>query len=196
MHLSSLNKMAAFRNQYLSGRENERLTILDLGSQDINGSYKKIFEEPGWRYIGVDMTPGKNVDIVLKDVYKWKEFPSKSIDVIVSGQAFEHIEFFWLTMKEISRVLKPKGLCCIIVPSSGMEHKHPVDCWRFYPDGLRALAQWAGLSVIFTEAQGVDIGYKDGSDTWRDVILIAQKPEVLSFISKIYHYGKTFNKGT
>ena len=76
----------------------------------------------------MDMTPGKNVDIVLPSPYRWRGIESNSVDVLISGQAFEHIEFFWITMLEIARVLKPGGLCCIIAPSGGAEHKYPVDC--------------------------------------------------------------------
>lgn len=169
--------MVQFKEKYLADFIGRDLTILDLGSQDINGSYKKIFQEPKWRYIGVDMTPGQNVDIVLTDIYKWEELQSNSIDVIISGQAFEHIEFFWLTMQEISRVLKPGGLCCIIAPSSGTEHRYPVDCWRFYSDGFKALAKWAGLFVVFAETQQENLGYDDGSDIWKDSIFIARKPK-------------------
>ena len=133
MHISSYSKMKMFRDKYLTNKEQEKLVILDIGSQDVNGSYKDIFDSPQWSYLGVDMCDGKNVDIVLSDIYNWKEISSASIDVIVSGQAFEHIEFIWLTMSEISRVLKNDGLCCIIAPSSGKEHKYPTDCWRFYP---------------------------------------------------------------
>ena len=35
--------------------------------------------------------------------------------------------------ENIERVLKPSALCCIIAPSSGPEHKHPVDCLAFIP---------------------------------------------------------------
>ena len=93
----------------------------------------------------MDLSEGENVDLVLSDPYSWSEIRSSSVDVFVSGQAFEHIEFFWQTMLEIARALKPGGLCCIIAPSGGPEHKYPLDCWRFYPDGFRALARYAGL---------------------------------------------------
>lgn len=33
-------------------------------------------------------------------------------------------------------------------PSSGPEHRYPVDCWRFYPDGMRAFAKIARLHCI------------------------------------------------
>lgn len=178
MHQSSLDKMRAFRNEYLKGRENERLTIVDLGSCDVNdsGSYKHLFDSENWNYIGVDVSPGKNVDIVLKNPYSWEEIQSNFVDVLISGQAFEHIEYFWITMLEISRVLKPDGICCIIAPSSGPEHRYPVDCWRFYPDGFRALALFAKLDVISVKTQWENLSYSDGSDDFHDSMLICRKP--------------------
>ncbi len=178
MHLSSLDKMKHFRNKYLKGKESEKLTILDLGSQDVNGTYKPIFNEPSWTYVGADATPGKNVDIVLTDPYCWRELKNAQIDILISGQAFEHIEFFWLTILEVSRVLKPNGLCCIIAPSSGPEHRYPVDCWRFYPDGLAAIARFGALDVVEVNTYWKDQGYKDSSDMWHDSILVAQKSKL------------------
>ena len=176
MHQSSLEKMRAFREVYLTGKEDVALKIYDLGSMDIGGCYRSLFGEEPWKYIGLDLTPGENVDIVLSDPYNWLEIESCSADVVISGQALEHIEFFWLTMKEIARILKPGGLCCIIAPSGGPEHKYPVDCWRFYPDGFRALARYADLNVVSVNTQWEPQGYRDDSDRWADTVLIAKKP--------------------
>ena len=142
MHPSSFDKMAVFRRDYLESRLNEALVILDLDSQDINGSYRSLFNQSPWRYIGVDLSAGPNVDVVLRDPYDWRELSAASEDVVISGQTFEHTEFFWETMLQIARVLKTHGLCCILAPSSGPEHRYPLDCWRVYPDGLRAAAAW------------------------------------------------------
>jgi len=35
--------------------------IVDIGSLDVNGSYKPLIEPP-FKYIGVDLSPGSNVD--------------------------------------------------------------------------------------------------------------------------------------
>jgi len=175
MHQSSYVKMEAFREKYLTPYENERLAILDLGSQDVNGSYRAIFDSPFWEYRGADMIAGDNVNIILSDIYNWEELESDSVDVFISGQTFEHIEYIWLTMKEIQRILKPGGLCCIIAPSGGFEHKYPVDCWRIYPDGFSALANYAGLETLEVYAQWESLNYPDGSDVWQDCILVAKK---------------------
>ena len=177
VHQSSFEKMTAFRDRYLSARTNEPLRILDLGSQDINGSYRPLFSEPPWDYAGLDMAAGNNVDIVLRTPYVWKEVVSDSADVVISGQAFEHIQYFWITMLEVARVLKPGGLCCILAPSSGPEHRYPTDCWRFYPDGLASLAHYAQMEVIEAATQWQNLGYADGSDCWHDSMLVCRKPD-------------------
>jgi SAM-dependent methyltransferase len=168
--------MIAFRNKYLEGKKNEPLSILDLGSFDVNGSYREYFEVSSWTYRGIDMAAGKNVDIVLQDPYNWREIKSGSADVVISGQAFEHIEFFWLTMLEIARVLKQGGLCCLIAPSGGPAHFYPVDCWRFYADGFAALARFSSLEVLEIYSQEGPTGYSDGSDMWQDMVLVCRKP--------------------
>jgi len=189
--------MAAFRDRYLSGRVKEPLRILDVGSQDVNGSYRQIFSEPLWSYTGLDMAAGNNVDIVLRTPYVWHEVASASADVVISGQAFEHIQYFWITMLEIARVLRAGGVCCILAPSSGPEHRYPVDCWRFYPDGLVSLAQFAQLETLEAVTQWDDLG-DEVSDCWHDSMLVCRKPDrgpwlglKSSFIRWVQHRANT-----
>lgn len=183
MHKSSYENMRKFVDKYLSQYRTKTLKILDVGSQDINGTYKPLFSEEKWEYTGLDICQGKNVDIVVKDIYKWKRVKSNSYDIIISGQAFEHIEYFWLTMKELARVAKPGGLCCIIAPSSGPEHKYPKDCWRFFPDGLAAVAKYADLEIIetYTCWEPEICGEKN---IWKDTVLICNKPKLSH---KLFH---------
>jgi SAM-dependent methyltransferase len=172
--------MERFINKYLD--KNKNLKILDVGSQtvpeDIMGSYKVFFknDKAKWDYYGCDMVAGNNVDIVLKNVYNWREIESNSYDVIISGQALEHVEFFWLTFLEIKRVLKHEGLCCIIVPSSGYEHKYPLDCYRYFSDGLRAIAKYVGLDVVEIYTQSDINEHPDMDEIWKDSVLICRKP--------------------
>jgi SAM-dependent methyltransferase len=199
MHQTSLDNMTRFRQTWLARREKEPLIILDLGSMDVNGSYRKLFDRSPWIYKGVDMALGENVDIVLTNIWHWKEIPSDSVDVLVSGQAFEHIAFFWITMLEVARVLKPGGLCCIIAPSSGPQHRYPVDCWRFFPDGMDALARFARLKVLSAENRAFDADPADAKkDMWKDTVLVCQKYRLAFFFAlrqrlwrKIMHWVLT-----
>jgi len=172
MHESSLRHMRRLADNYL--KAGEPLTIADLGSCDVNGSYRPLFDRPGWRYIGVDLAPGTNVDCVLDSPYRLP-FAGNSIDVFVSGQAFEHVEFFWLTWLEMARVVKPGGLIFLIAPSRGPEHRYPVDCWRFYPDAYAALAKYAALDLLEATADWQPDAAAD-SAAWGDTVGVFRKP--------------------
>jgi len=140
-----------FVSKYLETKKDEKLLIVDLGSYDVNGNIRDLFNVgKEWGYFGVDIEEGPNVDIVLRNQYVFYEFGDYQVDVVVSCCTFEHIGLFWLTMKEISRILKVGGYCCIVAPFEWPEHKHPIDCYRFYPDGFRELAKWCGLETLET----------------------------------------------
>ncbi|QDU10964.1 methyltransferase domain-containing protein [Gimesia aquarii] len=182
MHASSLANMQSFHDEFLASKRDQTLQVLDIGSMDVNGTYRSILDSPNWNYIGTDMEPGNGVDLVFKKPYSWREVKSNSVDVLVSGQAFEHIEYFWITILEVFRVLKPGGICCIIAPAGGYEHKYPVDCWRFYPDGFTAMAKFAQLEVLKVETHWESQGYDDGSELWMDSVLVARKPVFSTWI--------------
>jgi SAM-dependent methyltransferase len=175
MHIGSYDKMADFVAKYLGPKADQPLRILELGSCDVNGTHRSLFFSPTWTYVGADMGPGRNVDVVLKDPYKWTEFADESFDAVVSGSVFEHIEFPWLTIVEIARVLKPRGMTCNIAPSAGFEHRFPVDCYRYYPDGMQALCKWAKLEPVDIWTDWHTDSSKDGGHIWKDTVMIARK---------------------
>jgi len=175
MHTTSYDAMARFVANYLDPFRRQPLRIMDVGSQDVNGSYRPLFDDPAWRYAGADMVAGKNVDIVLRDVYSWREIKSASFDVVVSGQTLEHVEYPWMTVMEIARVLKPAGICCLIAPSAGPEHRYPLDCWRWYADGAQALARYADLDVVEAYTFHDETDSSGAANVWHDTVLVATK---------------------
>ncbi len=182
MHGSSILRMQWFVNEYLDHSTNkEKMKIIDVGSYDGsydgNGSYKHLFPNDKYDYKGLDMVSGPNVDIVLENPYVWKDLETDSIDVVISGQAFEHAEFFWITLSEMTRVLKKGGLLCIIAPNGFGEHRHPVDCYRFFTDGMISLARYVCLEPIHAHT---NLGPTKYSKDWfsaeyADSMLIARK---------------------
>lgn len=172
MHKSSYLKMKYFKETYLN--PNSEMKILDVGSFDKTGDYNYglILNEEKWTYQGLDLREGNNIDIVVKDPYNWDEIEDESYDLIVSGQAFEHIEFFWLTLEEIKRILKPNGLFFLIVPSTGPVHRNPYDCYRFNEDSMKALAKYVNFQVI-----EYGTNFDEISDPWYDTFLVAKKSE-------------------
>jgi SAM-dependent methyltransferase len=143
------------------------LAVVDIGSYDVNGSYRALFDAQAWSYRGVDLEAGPGVDVVLDSPYRLP-FASGSIDLVISGQAFEHVEYFWIMWMEMLRLLKPGGRVFLIAPSRGPEHRYPQDCWRFYPDGYRALAKIGGCELIEVSTDWEphpDPGSRDWGDT-------------------------------
>lgn len=165
MHQSSYDQMRNLIATHI--KDWPPFVALDVGSMNLNGSYRELLPT-NCKYIGLDLEAGRGVDLVVSSPYHWSELEDSSIDLVMSGQAFEHIKFFWLTMQEIHRVLKPNGLCFLIAPSSGPVHSYPVDCWRFYADGMRALAEYVDMDVL-------DAGTNQHAHTWKDSYLVCRK---------------------
>jgi SAM-dependent methyltransferase len=175
MHPESFQHLQDCVQEHLN--EQIKTTIVDVGSMDVNGSYRSIFNCPQWQYIGLDVSNGKNVDIVLKKPY---HFPlaSHSTDVVISGQSFEHIDFFWITWMEMIRIVRPGGLIILAVPQNLLEHRYPVDCWRFFPDSMKAFAKYGKLILEKNYSYTYRI---DPSPEWlvfTDTIGVFRKPRL------------------
>ena len=110
MRYSSMIKMAEFAVKY----DQDGKTVIDIGSLDTNGSYRKLF--PKSTYIGVDIILGANVDIIM-DSQEWDDL--KDIDMVISGQTLQQVEDIPKLMTSIFDVLKTDGVICLIAPSGG-----------------------------------------------------------------------------
>ena len=84
MHNSSYQHMQRLVSTYLS--PGSVLKVVDIGSFDVNGSYRTLFTDPGWQYTGVDLEAGPGVDVVLASPYRLP-FATGSVDVVVSDMA-------------------------------------------------------------------------------------------------------------
>lgn len=148
-----MNEMKKFVEKYLY--KNRELRILDVGSYDVNGCYKELFNNPGWEYFGLDFEEGPNVDFVSRTRYEWDVIGH--FDVIISGQCLEHVEDTHKWIRELVSHLKPYGIVCVIAPWTFNEHKYPVDCWRVLPDGMTFLLNSiGGLLVLDAYKNDID----------------------------------------
>lgn len=177
MHESSLMLVGRFARLVERLWAGQPCRVLDIGSADINGSYRDLFAFAGADYVGADLAPGSNVDVVLSDPYDWPELEDASFDAVVCGQTLEHVEYPWRLMTSIAATLKPGGLAMVVAPSRGPEHRYPRDCYRFLPDGLRALAGWAGLAAVEVGHLAGEGDFVDGSSQWGDCYGIFSKPK-------------------
>ena len=192
MHDTAMEYGAAFFNTYLKNTKD--LTIVDIGSQDVNGSLRSVAPQNN-KYIGVDFVEAKGVDVVITDPYSLP-FEDESVDAVVSSSCFEHSEFFWLLFNEALRILKPTGLLYINVPSNGSFHRYPVDCWRFYPDSGVALQNWGKRSGYNCALLESFVGIRK-TDIWNDFIAIFVKDEnnSIKYMSRIQNPSIPFTNG-
>src|SRR5262249_52948922 len=68
-------------------------------------------------------------------------------DVVISANVMEHVPKIWTWVRELVRITKKGGLIITIIPTSWPHHAP--DCWRIYPDGMRALLEDVGLTIEF-----------------------------------------------
>jgi len=91
------------------------MKVLDVGSYDVNGNNRYLFE--GCQYIGLDMAPGRNVDVVqIAHLYN---APENSFDIIISNDCFEHDMYYDKTLKNIVRLLKSGGMFLFTCKTTG-----------------------------------------------------------------------------
>lgn len=193
MHTSAMNNGKHFFDNYSKYfKHNKKTKVVEIGSQDVNGSLRSIAPS-GFEYVGVDFQAAKGVDIVLDDPYSLP-FDSESVDIVLSSSCFEHSEMFWLVFLEVMRILKPSGLFYLNAPSTGSFHRYPVDCWRFYPDSGKAMVSWSKRNG--GNAQLLESYIQKGGD-WQDFVGVFVKDQrfASNFPNRILDHKKDFENG-
>jgi SAM-dependent methyltransferase len=142
---------------------NQPSQVLEVGSYDVNGSVRALFDKT--EYTGVDISPGPGVDIVISP----PELPflSGTFDTVVSTEMLEHAEFPASVLTEMRRVLKPGGVLLLTARSEGFGYHNPPDYHRFSESQMHDLLRWTryerGVVVQDPQVPGVfAIAYKPG----------------------------------
>lgn len=181
MHDTALITGRLFAKLY--GKQNA--LVIDIGGLnteglDVNGSLRSGFKDNGMSYICVDLSQHPSVDMVIKPGQKLP-FADGSIDIIVSTSCFEHDPCFWLTFKEMTRILKMDGHIYVNAPSNGSYHCHPGDNWRFYSDAGQALAYWASYQIANEPVYPVKVvetfHVLPLNDVWIDFVCVWKRVE-------------------
>jgi SAM-dependent methyltransferase len=139
MHETSMITMRKFVEDHGLA---EGKVIVDVGSLDMNGTYRGLFN--GSTYIGADIMGGPNVSVLVGSM-GWDAL--KDVDAVISGQTFEHVEDVPMLLKQIHGILKDGGLLCVIAPSSGPIHSPP--WYRIYSkESMTEVIEAAGFAVM------------------------------------------------
>lgn len=151
MHLNSKLLLQKYALDYFQ----PGMKVLEIGPNEFPSAYQKIAQKPGVEWHNIDITDNPQLTYRMKSEY---EFPiaTNSYDVVVSGQVLEHVRKIWVWMREITRVCKVGGTVISINPVSYGYHEAPIDCWRVYPEGMRALYDDSGLETITCSVEALE----------------------------------------
>ena len=182
MHLSCYIRTRWFFETYDSYLKNfvssGKIKILDVGGADWNGEYE-FLNDCKYDKDVLDIDNHKGVTIIPRDPYNWSEIEDDTYDVVMSTNTFTFVDYFWLTIREMARVVKPGGIVCVITPSILWNKGYPRSNWGFNRDGLITLSEWAELNLIDASVGGVPSeksGYEWDSQA-DDACMIAVKGE-------------------
>ena len=125
------------------------MRVLEIGPDAYPSTYQKVVGDPSIVWETLDMHADPRLTWHAESEYRFP-VPDDTYDIVLSGQVIEHVKRIWVWMKELARVCKPGGEVLTINPVSWPYHRAPVDCWRIYPEGMRALYEEAGIEVVFS----------------------------------------------
>ena len=130
-------------------------SILDIGSG--TGYFLNTMKMAGWNIKGVEINTKArkfasshfNIDTIIPE--KIKSIPNNSFDCITLWHVLEHFQEPFKIMEEISRLLKPDGVCVVALPNiSSLDAEHygkdwaaldvPRHLWHFSPSTFSIFA--------------------------------------------------------
>jgi len=161
MHKSIMN----FGNKVLTKELIENKIVLNVGSLDVNGSWKSIIKsfKPKF-YIGIDIQKGKGVDLTVAAEKLDTIYPEKLFDLIVSTETLEHIELWKEAILTMKKLLNLGGTLIITTRSRGCNyHPYPDDYWRYEIDDMKNIFSDFDISILEIDPE------------WPGVLMVAKK---------------------
>lgn len=141
--------------------------VVEIGALDVNGNVRELW--PGAEYIGLDLLPGPNVDVV-GDGATWQ--PDEPVDLVVCNGVLEHTDHKQAIIDNAYKMLREGGALILVVAGPD-----------FPPHGILGASVEGEYYVAMTAEQvrlglsafaGVEVGTGD-----RMILALARKGEKL-----------------
>lgn len=149
----------------------EPLSVIEIGSRDINGSARAFFPNAIWT--GLDIHPGVGVDVVV-DAAEYT--PDRTVDLVVCCEVFEHTPRWGEIVRRVFDWLSPGGRFIVTCAGPGREVHSAIDGEKTLHPGehYENVAQDDLKAAMFLA--GFDFVETSGDPVACDTYAIAMKP--------------------
>jgi hypothetical protein len=124
-------------------------TVLEIGPDGFPSTLQELSKDLDLTWHTLDIYDNPQLTYPNSKEYSFA-IPDERYDVVISAQVIEHVRRPWRWLPEVARVTRAGGLVITINPVSWVYHEAPVDCWRIYPEGMKALYEDASLTVLLS----------------------------------------------
>jgi SAM-dependent methyltransferase len=153
--------------------------IIDLGSLDVNGSPREsIMRFSPAKYVGLDIRPGKSVDVVADACDAEMIFGKESFDVAICASLLEHAKDWKSVVHSMKAILKSQGIAIVTVPSIAFpRHDYPNDYWRFTRDDIAYIFKDFNLMRLDTDVSYLSYNHSNITNSGNQVFFCGFKPQ-------------------
>ncbi len=146
--------------KYARGLFRPGMKVLEIGPDAIPSTYQNTVADPSIVWHTIDLHDNPSLTYRASSEYEFP-VPSGTYDIVLSGQVIEHVRQIWVWIRELARVCKKGGLVVTINPVSWPYHEAPIDCWRMFPEAMKALYGHAALEIKLSRWESLEAtGYR------------------------------------
>jgi SAM-dependent methyltransferase len=144
-----LNSLLLFQ-KFLAPRIAEGVRVLEIGPDRFPSTIRSSVSTQNIIWETLDLADRPGITYRATHDYSFP-IPEGTFDFVIAVQVLEHVKKIWRWFPELARILKPGGELGLVSPISWPYHEAPVDCWRVYPEGIRALCDDSGLDCVLSQ---------------------------------------------
>lgn len=150
MHANTRKLFKKYAKQYFR----PGIHVLEVGPGAPPSDIQRIVGDTSlrWETVGIDNT---SPFTYIGTEYSYP-IESDVADIVIATNVLEHVRKPWVWIKELARITRPGGYVITINPVSWPYHERPIDCWRAYPEGMKALYEDAVLKVITCQCESLE----------------------------------------
>lgn len=132
--------------------------VLEVGPDGPPSTLKQTVADNSICWESVDLRDAPGASMVTSTASTEYSYPieSSTADIVIAANVMEHVRKPWIWIGELARICKTGGYVITINPVSWPYHEHPVDCWRAYPEGMKAVYEDSRLEVVFSRCESLE----------------------------------------